>query len=177
MRLIVCENSTDYSYDDFDEEIPGAKITTESTESTKSTTPQPDIHIDASMGEEKGVNDEDEDQLVHLEKMSNTFKRIVNKYKLKHKKLEIIFLIDASSSVGKENFENEISFVKRLLSDFNVSYNYTRVALITFSSKSKIVSYYNNSCTSFLTFLTPNYRLCMSIKFRIHLKTTTNAFC
>lgn len=145
MRLIVCENSTDYSYDDFDEEIPGVTITTDSTKPTDS----PSVHIFEE--EEKGVNDENENQFVQLEKMSNTFKRIVNKYKLKHKKLEIIFLIDASSSVGKENFENEISFVKRLLSDFNVSYNYTRVALITFSSKSKIVSQINSS--SFLLLL------------------------
>lgn len=75
-----------------------------------------------------------------LEVMSNTFRKNINKIKMKHKRIEMVFLVDSSSSVGKENFLNEISFVKRLLSDFNVSFNYTRVALITFSSRSKIVS-------------------------------------
>jgi CUB/sushi domain-containing protein len=75
-----------------------------------------------------------------LDTMSNTFRNNVNKLKMKHKRIEMVFLVDSSSSVGKENFANEISFVKRLLSDFNVSFNYTRVALITFSSRSKIVS-------------------------------------
>lgn len=75
-----------------------------------------------------------------LETMSNTFRKTINKIKMKHKRIDIVFLVDSSSSVGKENFVNEISFVKRLLSDFNVSFNYTRVALITFSSRGKIVS-------------------------------------
>lgn len=77
---------------------------------------------------------------VKLDEMSVTFKKIINKIKMKHKRIEMVFLVDSSSSVGKENFANEISFVKRLLSDFNVSFNYTRVALVTFSSRSKIVS-------------------------------------
>jgi hypothetical protein len=77
---------------------------------------------------------------VQLDKMSVTFKKIINKIKMKHKRIEMVLLVDSSSSVGKENFANEISFVKRLLSDFNVSFNYTRVALVTFSSRSKIVS-------------------------------------
>lgn len=137
--LIACENSTDYSYDEYDEEIPEP-----STESSLSTSPFTPIISDVDVIEvERSVNEENEDQQIQLEKMSNTFKRIVNKFKVKHKKLEIIFLIDASSSVGEENFENEISFVKRLLSDFNVSYNFTRIALITFSSKSKIIVHVN----------------------------------
>lgn len=141
-RLIACENNnstTDYTYDEYDEEIP--ESLTESSPLSSSVASR--IISDGDFIEvEKGVNEEEnEDQQAQLEKMSSTFKRIVNKFKNKHKKLEIIFLIDASSSVGAENFENEISFVKRLLSDFNVSYNFTRIALITFSSKSKIVSW------------------------------------
>ncbi len=70
------------------------------------------------------------------------FRKVITKMKFA-KKLEIIFLIDSSSSVGKENFQDELSFVKRLLSDFNVSYNYTRIAIITFSSAGKILVHVN----------------------------------
>ncbi|XP_058442915.1 sushi, von Willebrand factor type A, EGF and pentraxin domain-containing protein 1-like isoform X2 [Malaya genurostris] len=75
---------------------------------------------------------------VKVDRLSNSFKKSVEKIKAKHKRVDIIFLIDASSSVGKANFMSEIKFVKKLLSDFNVSYNYTRVAVVTFSSQKKI---------------------------------------
>lgn len=77
---------------------------------------------------------------VKVDRLSGSFKKNVEKIKMKHKRVDIVFLIDASSSVGKTNFISEIKFVKKLLSDFNVSYNYTRVAVITFSSQKKIVS-------------------------------------
>lgn len=51
------------------------------------------------------------------------------------------FLIDSSSSVGKTNFLSEIKFVKKMLGDFTVSLNHTRVAIVTFSSQGKVVSY------------------------------------
>lgn len=137
-NVFVCRASTDYSYDD-DEEVPN-----ESHEIVKSTTTQRVL-----------ITDEDEDERNKIENdvikerldvMSSTFRKIINKIKMKHKRIEMIFLVDSSSSVGKENFANEISFVKRLLSDFNVSFNYTRVALITFSSRSKIVSRGSQRC-------------------------------
>ncbi|KAK8726504.1 hypothetical protein OTU49_010282 [Cherax quadricarinatus] len=56
-----------------------------------------------------------------------------------NQKIELVFLVDSSASVGAENFFNEIKFVKKLLADFAVSYNQTRVAVITFSSKSKVI--------------------------------------
>lgn len=134
-NVFVCRASTDYSYDDY-EEIPDASSTTTQRASTFVINPLPsdDDDDDERRKMENDIIKE------HLDVMSNTFRRIVNKLKLKHKKIEMVFLVDSSSSVGKENFANEISFVKRLLSDFNVSFNYTRVALITFSSRSKIVS-------------------------------------
>lgn len=88
-------------------------------------------------------SDEKEVNLVlqnEIDLLSNTFKKTIQNIKEKYKKVDILFLIDASSSVGKVNFLNEINFAKRLLSDFNVSYNYTRTSLISFSSKGKIVS-------------------------------------
>lgn len=71
--------------------------------------------------------------------LSSVFKKNIDKLKSKHKRLDIVFLIDSSSSVGKANFESEIKFVKKLLSDFPVSYEYTRVAIVTFSSQAKII--------------------------------------
>ncbi|XP_071546933.1 sushi, von Willebrand factor type A, EGF and pentraxin domain-containing protein 1-like isoform X1 [Panulirus ornatus] len=56
-----------------------------------------------------------------------------------NQRIELVFLVDSSASVGAENFFNEIKFVKKLLADFAVSYNQTRVAVITFSSKNKVI--------------------------------------
>jgi hypothetical protein len=135
MRFLSCHTQSHYSYDDnYDEEIPV------STPSTQSTTLS-NLIEEADENKDEMSIEKDNDGIDRLDKMSNSFRKIVRKLKTKHKKIEMTFLIDASSSVGKDNFESEISFVKRLLSDFNVSFNYTRVALITFSSKSKIVSY------------------------------------
>lgn len=127
----LCHGSVDYSYDY--EEIPDASVST--TEATS--TPPIISFADDDVEKKKMENDVIKEQ---LDIMSATFRKIINKIKLKNKRIEMVFLVDSSSSVGKENFANEISFVKRLLSDFNVSFNYTRVALITFSSRSKIVS-------------------------------------
>lgn len=132
-NVLVCRASTDYpTYDDY-EEIPD----TASSTTQKSSTAISLLFEDDESERKKMENDVIKEQ---LDVMSNTFRKIVNKLKMKHKRIEMVFLVDSSSSVGKENFVNEISFVKRLLSDFNVSFNYTRVALITFSSRSKIVS-------------------------------------
>lgn len=72
--------------------------------------------------------------------LSRLFKNSVNRLRQKTKRVDLVFLIDSSSSVGKTNFLSEIKFVKKMLADFNVSYNYTRVAIVTFSSQGKIVS-------------------------------------
>lgn len=73
-----------------------------------------------------------------LKRLGTKFKGSIDKIKEKHKKIDIVFLVDSSSSVGKENFQRELKFVRKLLSDFLVSYNYTRTAVVTFSSMGKI---------------------------------------
>jgi CUB/sushi domain-containing protein len=45
-----------------------------------------------------------------------------------------VFLVDSSASVGADNFYNEIKFIRKLLADFTVSMNTTRVVVITYSS-------------------------------------------
>lgn len=71
--------------------------------------------------------------------LSTVLKQTIHRMRQQYKKMDIIFLIDSSSSVGKSNFHSELRFVIKFLSDFNVSYNYTRVSILTFSSQEKIV--------------------------------------
>ena len=54
-------------------------------------------------------------------------------------KVELVFLVDSSTSVGAENFFNELKFVKKLQADFTVSVQAARVAVVTFSSKNLVV--------------------------------------
>lgn len=50
-----------------------------------------------------------------------------------------MFLVDASASVGGENFQSELNFVRKLLSDFTVAPETTRVAVVSFSSQNNII--------------------------------------
>lgn len=74
-----------------------------------------------------------------VNELSAVLKNTIHRIRSMFKKLDIVFLIDSSSSVGKLNFHNELKFVVKFLSDFNVSFNYTRVSIVTFSSQGKIV--------------------------------------
>lgn len=87
------------------------------------------------------VNGHHENSVVKtkLDELGTVFKSSIIKLKQKNKKIDLVFLIDSSSSVGKVNFQNEVRFVKKLLADFTVSYNHTRVAIVTFSSQGKVV--------------------------------------
>ena len=53
--------------------------------------------------------------------------------------VDLVFVIDSSTSVGHDNFLNEIRFVKKLLSDFTVDSNHTRVSVITFSNSDSVL--------------------------------------
>lgn len=75
-----------------------------------------------------------------VDELAEILKENIFQIRQKYKKIDVVFLLDASSSVGKNNFLSEMKFVTKFLSDFNVSFNYTRVALVTFSSQGKIVS-------------------------------------
>ena len=57
--------------------------------------------------------------------------------------LELVFLVDSSTSVGAEDFQNELKFVKKLLADFTVDEHNTRVAVVTFSSESRVIRHIN----------------------------------
>uniref|UniRef100_A0A8D2Q1E1 Sushi, von Willebrand factor type A, EGF and pentraxin domain containing 1 n=1 Tax=Varanus komodoensis TaxID=61221 RepID=A0A8D2Q1E1_VARKO len=74
-----------------------------------------------------------------VEKLGRAFKRQVRRLREKSSRLELVFLVDESSSVGQANFLSELRFVKKLLSDFPVVPTATRVAIVTFSSKNNVV--------------------------------------
>lgn len=75
-----------------------------------------------------------------FQKSTETFKSSITKLKKSHKKIDLVFLVDSSSSVGKSNFVSEIKFVKKVLADLTVSYKTTRVGIVSFSSVGKVVS-------------------------------------
>lgn len=100
-----------------------------------------------------------------IHELSAVLKDTIHRIRQQYKKIDIIFLIDSSSSVGKSNFHSELRFVIKFLSDFNVSYNYTRVSILTFSSQEKIV------CTTFVQI--PNIRIVIINTTEIYIKFNT----
>uniref|UniRef100_A0A3P8S3J5 Sushi, von Willebrand factor type A, EGF and pentraxin domain-containing protein 1 n=1 Tax=Amphiprion percula TaxID=161767 RepID=A0A3P8S3J5_AMPPE len=75
-----------------------------------------------------------------VERLGQAFKRNVRELREKSSCLDLVFLVDESSSVGASNFLSELRFVRKMLSDFPVAPEDTRVALVTFSSKTHVVT-------------------------------------
>ncbi|XP_073447245.1 sushi, von Willebrand factor type A, EGF and pentraxin domain-containing protein 1 isoform X2 [Aquarana catesbeiana] len=73
-----------------------------------------------------------------VEKLGQSFKKNIRRLREKSRHLDMVFLVDESSSVGYANFVSELRFVKKLLSDFPVVPSATRVAIVTFSSKNNV---------------------------------------
>lgn len=74
-----------------------------------------------------------------VERLGQSFRRRVRRLRELSERLELVFLVDESSSVGQANFLSELKFVRKLLSDFPVVPTATRVAIVTFSSKNNVV--------------------------------------
>lgn len=75
-----------------------------------------------------------------VERLGQAFKRNVRELREKSACMDLVFLVDESSSVGANNFLSELRFVRKMLSDFPVAPENTRVALVTFSSKTHVVT-------------------------------------
>lgn len=75
-----------------------------------------------------------------VERLGQAFKKNVRVLREKSARLDLVFLVDESSSVGAANFLSELRFVRKLLSDFPVAPEDTRVAVVTFSSKTHVVT-------------------------------------
>ncbi|XP_033211055.1 sushi, von Willebrand factor type A, EGF and pentraxin domain-containing protein 1-like isoform X2 [Belonocnema kinseyi] len=71
--------------------------------------------------------------------LSRIFKKHVDELRSGLEEVELVFLVDASASVGLENFRSELNFVKKLLADFTVEPSRTRVAIVTFASRKNVV--------------------------------------
>uniref|UniRef100_A0A671PAW8 Sushi, von Willebrand factor type A, EGF and pentraxin domain-containing protein 1 n=1 Tax=Sinocyclocheilus anshuiensis TaxID=1608454 RepID=A0A671PAW8_9TELE len=75
-----------------------------------------------------------------VERLGQVFRKNVRLLRERGGCLDLVFLVDESSSMGASNFGSELRFVRKLLSDFPVAPEATRVALVTFSSKSHVVT-------------------------------------
>uniref|UniRef100_A0AAQ5XF31 Sushi, von Willebrand factor type A, EGF and pentraxin domain-containing protein 1 n=1 Tax=Amphiprion ocellaris TaxID=80972 RepID=A0AAQ5XF31_AMPOC len=91
-------------------------------------------------GEEGNKHSELESAESKVERLGQAFKRNVRELREKSSCLDLVFLVDESSSVGASNFLSELRFVRKMLSDFPVAPEDTRVALVTFSSKTHVVT-------------------------------------
>lgn len=118
---------------------------------------------------ETGLEDDSENAVLKskVEVLGRIFKERIDEIKAKNKKLDLIFLIDASSSIGEVNFQNELKFVKKLLSDIVVDYNHSRVAVVTFSSSEKIVSMYGNYYIYWIKLCICLYKMVLAVIVRI----------
>ncbi|KAM6949553.1 LOW QUALITY PROTEIN: sushi, von Willebrand factor type A, EGF and pentraxin domain-containing protein 1 [Aplochiton taeniatus] len=75
-----------------------------------------------------------------MARLGQAFRGYVRELREKSGRLDLVFLVDESSSVGAANFLSELRFVRKLLSDFPVAPADTRPALVTFSSKTHVVT-------------------------------------
>ncbi|XP_055055760.2 sushi, von Willebrand factor type A, EGF and pentraxin domain-containing protein 1 isoform X1 [Misgurnus anguillicaudatus] len=73
-------------------------------------------------------------------RLGQVFRRSVRLLRERGGRLDLVFLVDESSSVGASNFGSELRFVRKMLSDFPVAPEATRVALVTFSSRNHVVT-------------------------------------
>ena len=56
---------------------------------------------------------------------------------------DVVFILDSSTSVGKENFQKVLTFVKDFLSDADIDSGNVRVAVVIYSSKVQVQFYLN----------------------------------
>ncbi|TRY57481.1 hypothetical protein DNTS_014228 [Danionella cerebrum] len=75
-----------------------------------------------------------------VERLGQVFRKNVRLLRERGGCLDLVFLVDESSSVGALNFGSELRFIRKMLSDFPVAPEATRVALVTFSSRSHVVT-------------------------------------
>lgn len=126
----------DGSVDTSDDEVYANVTDLPENEFTTNATPQ---SIENTIKTAASIDDDATAAESKVHELSAVLKATIHRIRQQYKKMDIVFLIDSSSSVGKSNFRSELKFVTKFLSDFNVSFNYTRVSIVTFSSQEKIV--------------------------------------
>ncbi|MES9904541.1 MAG: VWA domain-containing protein [Sedimenticola sp.] len=57
--------------------------------------------------------------------------------------VDVVFVLDASGSVGSQNFQTMLTFVNKVVDGFPVNQNETHIGLVTFSSGAHLQFYLN----------------------------------
>ena len=74
-----------------------------------------------------------------LTEMGETFKKEISiKYKGYQERMELVFVLDQSGSIGYENFLTTILFMRNTLSELSVNRYHTRVSIIRFGTDVKV---------------------------------------
>ena len=55
-------------------------------------------------------------------------------------KMDLAFVVDASSSVGRKNFRRLKRFLQRLVSAFSISPRFVKVGIVLYSSRRKVIT-------------------------------------
>ncbi len=57
--------------------------------------------------------------------------------------IDLVIIMDSSGSIGAPNYQKGLDFIKKLVNDFDIGENETRVSLINYSSTASIITYLN----------------------------------
>ena len=58
--------------------------------------------------------------------------------------VDLVFVVDASGSIGAENFTRMREFIKDVVQDFKIGSDATRVGLVLFASPARVEFNFNN---------------------------------
>lgn len=62
--------------------------------------------------------------------------------------LDLVVMMDTSGSIGPEDFKKEQNFVKELMNKLSIGQNRTKVALIEFNNKVKVILDFTNDTSA-----------------------------
>eukprot|EP00095_Tigriopus_kingsejongensis_P000543 maker-scaffold212_size255419-snap-gene-0.10 protein:Tk00543 transcript:maker-scaffold212_size255419-snap-gene-0.10-mRNA-1 annotation:"hypothetical protein BRAFLDRAFT_103549" len=95
-----------------------------------------------------------------VDRLGSVLKREVARLRNhRSQEVDLVFLVDSSASVGAENFHNEIKFIRKLLADFTVSFNTTRVVVVTYSSVEQVIRQVDHISSP-----SPNFHKCFLVE-------------
>ncbi|EFN68310.1 Sushi, von Willebrand factor type A, EGF and pentraxin domain-containing protein 1 [Camponotus floridanus] len=86
----------------------------------------------------ENLNDADRMLKSKTDILSHLLKMHIDRLRNETNQVELVFLVDASDSIGSKNFRSELNFVTKLLSDFTVDETTTRVAVVTFGGRGNV---------------------------------------
>ncbi|KAG5311324.1 SVEP1 protein, partial [Acromyrmex insinuator] len=97
------------------------------------------LNFDQKTNENQRKHLDDADRMLSkMDVLSRLLKMHIDQLRNKTDQVEMVFLVDASGSIGAENFRSELNFVTKLLSDFTVDALAARIALVTFGGRGSV---------------------------------------